>query len=907
LSVQRRPERRPVNFIGRLREAHGRDKSSDGKSQYFWSQSLDGQAEPAPIPTSCLPREFVDHPDYQVKRELGRGGMGVVYLAHNTLMARDEALKVMGRHIMERPGVLDRFLREIRAVAKLRHPNIVTAYHASRIGESIVFAMEYVEGADLSRLVKAKGPLPVGYACHFIHQAALGLQHAHEEGLVHRDIKPGNLMFSNKGGKVIVKVLDFGLAKATREEKIDSALTYEGQALGTPDFIAPEQILDAPKADIRADIYSLGGTLFYLLTGRPPFVANSVHEVYEAHISRDAGMLNLIRPQVPVEVAALAAKMLAKEPGRRFQTPGEVAESLVPLFEKRSVRFKGPSAEMPGGNMSTASPPTASAVSKPAQPATGAAEPAIQTEKSAASTVAEVRWESLIEFRDSDSPVEAMPTVAQTRRPPWVWASVAVGALTVGLFALWLATGSKVDSWTGTIALGNIPKPSKVPNVPFEQTQPGIREGDGEPLLEGGSKGVEPLVGTNESGESSNERSDKDREKQADGHGERGKKDIQDSPTESPAAVDNQKERPKVNDTANVMESQKPSENGFTPLFNGEDLSGWTFPLGNEADWTVQNGELFGAATGGPSVIASKQSNYRDFHLRIELLRPDDLIKSIFVRSNFYNASNIVWYGISIGGQGPAPEVVPLGKYRIKLGGSVTDAQFLSQEGLRELTSPKMPPLLKDTWYVLEIIAARSRFRMLVDGREVSSFEDTQPRLTNGRIGFWLRPGGGLRIRTIEIKELNGKESAVDNRRHNGIAGRRTPKTSTSPALAQDSFQVGSIWVGEYAVTRSGGTSRRLPVNFRVLERYQSAFRARYEIEGQGLAHHVREITGTIKNGEIYWYAKDVVFHEGHEGQDHAGRIEGDRINLNFRGPALGEAFQGQTAWGTVTLSRHAE
>ena len=248
--------------------------------------------------------------------------MGVVYLAHNTLMGRDEVLKVMGRQIMERPGVLERFLREIRAVAKLRHPNIVTAYSATRLGESIVFAMEYVDGLDLSKLVKAKGPLPVAHACNFVHQAALGLQHAHEEGLVHRDIKPGNLMLSRKGDKATVKILDFGLAKATREEKVDGGLTSEGQALGTPDYIAPEQILDAPTADIRADIYSLGGTLYYLLTGRPPFQANSLYDLYQAHISRDADPLNLVRPEVPAELAALVAKMMAKDPARRFQTPG---------------------------------------------------------------------------------------------------------------------------------------------------------------------------------------------------------------------------------------------------------------------------------------------------------------------------------------------------------------------------------------------------------------------------------------------------------------------------------------------------------------------------------------------------------------------------------------------------------
>ena len=170
--------------------------------------------------------------------------MGVVYLAHNTLMGRDEVLKVMGRQIMERPGVLDRFLREIRAVARLRHPNIVTAYHASRLGESIVFAMEYVEGLDLSKMVKAQGPLPVAHACYFVYQAALGLQHAHEEGLVHRDIKPGNLMLARKGDKATVKILDFGLAKATREEKVDGGADPRGPG-------ARHARLHRPRADPR--------------------------------------------------------------------------------------------------------------------------------------------------------------------------------------------------------------------------------------------------------------------------------------------------------------------------------------------------------------------------------------------------------------------------------------------------------------------------------------------------------------------------------------------------------------------------------------------------------------------------------------------------------------------------------
>src|SRR5262249_49323029 len=158
-------------------------------------------------------------------------------------------------------------------------------------------------------------------ACQYAHQAALGLQHAHERGMVHRDVKPANLILTRKGQRAVVKVLDFGLAKVTREGQTDISLTREGQLLGTPDYIAPEQIRDATKADIRADIYSLGATLYHLLAGVPPYQVDCLYDLYQAHISRDATPLNRVRPEIPVELAALVAKMMAKDPRRRFQEP----------------------------------------------------------------------------------------------------------------------------------------------------------------------------------------------------------------------------------------------------------------------------------------------------------------------------------------------------------------------------------------------------------------------------------------------------------------------------------------------------------------------------------------------------------------------------------------------------------
>jgi serine/threonine protein kinase len=276
---------------------------------------------------------LADHPDYELIKELGQGGMGTVYLAKNRMMDRLEVLKVISKSLLDRPGALDRFQQEIRSAAKLAHQNIVAAYSVLRPGDFLVFAMEYVRGQDLSAVVKARGYLPVTNAAYYIHQVANGLQHAHEKGMVHRDIKPNNLMLAIEGKKHVVKILDFGLAKATSEKGAEAGLTKSGQMLGTPDYIAPEQTLDAHKADIRADIYSLGCTLYFLLSGGPPFQETSLFEILKAHHERDPKPLYLVRPDVPTELAAVVAKMMAKDPTKRYQTPAEVAKALVPFFK----------------------------------------------------------------------------------------------------------------------------------------------------------------------------------------------------------------------------------------------------------------------------------------------------------------------------------------------------------------------------------------------------------------------------------------------------------------------------------------------------------------------------------------------------------------------------------------------
>lgn len=275
----------------------------------------------------------LQHERYRVVRLLGEGGMGSVYEAEHLAMQRQVALKVINRAYVSSPAAVDRFRREVRAAARLAHPNIVTAFDAETAGDTHFLVMEYVEGVSLARLVKEQGPLPVAEACEYIRQAALGLQHAHEKGMVHRDVKPDNLIRTTEGR---VKVLDFGLASLTEERK--TGLTDTNVVMGTPEYMAPEQAEDARSADIRSDVYSLGCTLYHLLTGNVPYPAPTALLKVLAHRDRPVPSVRRLRPDVPADLAAVVARMLAKKPEDRYQTPAEVAQALAPFAKTQPDR-----------------------------------------------------------------------------------------------------------------------------------------------------------------------------------------------------------------------------------------------------------------------------------------------------------------------------------------------------------------------------------------------------------------------------------------------------------------------------------------------------------------------------------------------------------------------------------------
>jgi serine/threonine protein kinase len=283
--------------------------------------------ETAPLPVDPgIPPELIDHPRYRVLELLGSGGMGRVYKAEHRIMERLVALKVINRNLVENPAAVERFRREVKTAARLIHPNIVTAFDAEQVENCHFLVMEYVEGQSLDRVVQTRGRLPVAEACDYVRQAALGLQYAHERGMVHRDIKPQNLM-RTPGGQV--KILDFGLARFLSEGKPATALTQFGVIMGTPDYIAPEQAHDPRAADIRADIYSLGCTFYYLLAGRVPFPDGSMLQKLMAQVDKAPMPLTQMRSDLSPELLRIVDRMVAKDPARRYQTPADVARKIA--------------------------------------------------------------------------------------------------------------------------------------------------------------------------------------------------------------------------------------------------------------------------------------------------------------------------------------------------------------------------------------------------------------------------------------------------------------------------------------------------------------------------------------------------------------------------------------------------
>jgi serine/threonine protein kinase len=266
---------------------------------------------------------------YKLLERIGFGGMGQVFLCEHMYMRRRVAIKVLPPAKAEEPAALGRFYREARAAGILDHPNIVRTHDIDQDGPLHFLVMEYVDGASFLDIVKKFGAMDVLRATHYTRQAAVGLQHAHKSGIIHRDVKPGNVLVDREG---VVKILDMGLARFYHDSTDMLTLKYdERSVLGTADYVAPEQTINSHDVDIRADIYGLGCTFYFLLAGHPPFPDGTVAQKLLCHQAKMPTPIRQLRPEVPEGLAQVLETMLAKDPRQRYQTPQEAADALAPF------------------------------------------------------------------------------------------------------------------------------------------------------------------------------------------------------------------------------------------------------------------------------------------------------------------------------------------------------------------------------------------------------------------------------------------------------------------------------------------------------------------------------------------------------------------------------------------------
>lgn len=703
--------------------------------------------------------------NYVILDKLGEGGMGQVYKAQHKRMERIVALKMLPPSATKSTDAIKRFLREVKAAARLSHPNVVTAYDADEAQGVHFMVMEHVEGQDLGKVVKERGPLPLNMAVNLLTQVAKGLQYAHEQGVIHRDIKPGNLLLDSHE---TVKILDLGLARFEGAVGAhDEGLTHSGQVMGTLDYMAPEQALDTKHADARSDIYSLGCTFYFLLTGRSVFPADTITKKIFAHAQQPIPSLRAVRPDVPEAMDLVYQRMLAKNPDQRPQTMAEVLTALQGCLAV--VGTQGP----PGGVVSSP-PPLPHPISRP--PISAPPSPTSNLRRADVET-SSARF-AIPGLSPSEMAQSVMLPRRQTRhqptRKPWLATLNVAGfdkRLKIGLavgtgllfLAVLLAVIISLRTKAGTLIV-ELSDPDVTVQIVSEEGRVEIeRKGDkgkvgiavdpGKHRLRLTKAGVE-VFAQEFTMVSGGREVIKARWEPVVAQADPGK------PGGASTGPADGVSRSRSSDAT------KYGDPGFVSLFDTNTFKGWKFA--DPAIWSIDQGVVRGQHRAGAIFT---EEEFRDFELHAD------------VKINAAGNSGIFFRAVAPPSQARTYEIQIIGSQlrgegRTGFTGSLWDIAGVSMNWVTD-----------DQWFHIRLVVQGSRIRTEIDGHAVLDYTDALGRYRQGSIGFQCHdPQTDVAFKNVCVKRLDEeKTSATVTAIISPTTGEKTSSPSSIPGHAQAS------------------------------------------------------------------------------------------------------------------------
>ncbi len=631
--------------------------------------------------------------NYVLMEKIGAGGMGQVFKARHRRMDRIVAVKLLPAELTRDPSAIARFEREVKAAAKLRHPNIVAADDADEANGVHFLVMEYIDGSDLSALVKKNGPFPVNQALDYILQAARGLKAAHAEGIVHRDIKPANLLLDKNG---TVKILDMGLARIQGDTGAQAELTGTGTVMGTVDYMAPEQALNTKAADARADIYSLGCALYYLLTGKATYEGDSLMAKLLAHREQPIPELNLKGVEISQPLDGIFKKMVAKKVDDRYQTIAAVITDLEKIGSSKTVAIK---------------------------PAPKKAE--LEFDFSDAGPTITVSDDPL-PSRSYGRKKKSSKRAAGNRN------NLLIGGGVAGFLILLAVLVISLRTKNGTIIV-EINEPGAEVQVFNEQGKVEItRKGEKSPLKISLAPGKHRL------------------EVEKDGFSIYTREfSLATRGTESISAKLvplEDKEVAPIQSVTSAVAANSPSppdtasnNDGWVSLFNGRDLTGWKQFPGDNGIWEVKDGILSCGGNFGSSYLYSQRDDYKDFHFRVEARVLGGTNGGQYFRAR-YDPSFPKGYEAQINSTGPDP---------IKTG------SLYKLVNINEVLVPSDEWFTQEVIANGDRIAILVNGKQVVDYRDKSPASTSGHLALQFNGG-----GPGVQFRKVEIKELTGSDSA---------------------------------------------------------------------------------------------------------------------------------------------------